>query len=77
MYSEYVVVSYPSVRDVYIDGQIAGKTKDTIRVERGTHRFDLGKPQDYQPKSVELDVKNSTSLHPLPIAVFKPLGGSK
>ena len=41
MRMEYVVVSYPTARDVRIDGQIAGKTNDTLRVERGHHTFDL------------------------------------
>lgn len=72
---EYVVVSYPAVRNVRIDGQVAGKTNDTLRVERGHHVFDLGDPQDYQPAAVERNVQNTTSVSPLIIDDFHPSGG--
>jgi hypothetical protein len=75
MKMEYVVVSYPANRDVRIDGQIAGKTNKTLRVERGHHIFDLGDPQDYQPASIEIDVRGTTSIKPLHIDDFHPTGG--
>jgi hypothetical protein len=75
---EYVVVSYPTVRDVRIDGKIAGKTSDPpLRVERGHHVFDLGDPQDYQPLSVEKSVRDTTSIKPMRIKDFRPLGGDR
>lgn len=72
---EYVVVSYPVSREVRIEGQIAGKTNDTLMVERGHHVFDLGQPQDYQPASVERDVQDTTAVSPLVISDFHPSGG--
>ncbi len=77
MRMEYVVVSYPTARDVRIDGQIAGKTNDTLRVERGHHTFDLGDPQDYQPASIEKSIRNTTSIKPMRIEDFRPLGGDR
>lgn len=49
MHLEYVIVTYETERDVYIDGDSlsAGKTGETLRVETGHHFFDLGKPNDY------------------------------
>lgn len=72
---EYVVVVYPTVRSVRIDGQVAGNTKDTLRVETGHHVFDLGSPPDYRPARVEKDVENTTSIGPLIIDDFHPSGG--
>ena len=72
---EHVVVSYPTDRDVRIDGQIAGMTNDTLRVERGHHTFDLGVPLDYQPASIEKSVRDTTSIKPMRIKDFRPSGG--
>jgi hypothetical protein len=74
MRMEYVVVSYPTVRDVYIDGQITGITNNTLRVERGHHTFDLGYPQDYQPASIKKSVRNTTIIKTMHIEDFQPLG---
>lgn len=72
---EYVVVSYPTDRDVRIDGRLAGRVNNTLMVERGHHIFDLGNPQDYQPPSVEKNVQDTTTVTPLIIDDFKPLRG--
>jgi hypothetical protein len=72
---ESVVVTYPKERDVRVDGQVAGKTNDTLMVDRGHHIFDLGEPRDYQPSSVEWNVQNTTSVSPLVIDDFHPSGG--
>lgn len=73
---EYVVVSYPTNRNVRIDGQIAGKTNDTLMVDRGHHSFDLGDPQNYQPAAVEKNVQDTTSVSPLLVDDFRPSGGA-
>ena len=67
---EYVVVRYPQVRDVRIDGQTAGKTNATLMVEKGHHIFDLGEPLDYAPPTVEKNVQNTVPEAPLIIADF-------
>lgn len=71
---EYVVVTYRISRKVRIDGQDAGFTNDTLMVEQGHHTFDLGDPQDYQPASVDSIVRSTTSVGPLIIKSFQPLG---
>ncbi len=73
---EFVVISYSGDRSVRIDGQVAGKTNDTLMVEKGHHTFDLESPQDYQPPSVKKNVQDTTSVTPLIIDDFKPLGGN-
>ncbi len=72
---EYVVVSYSTNRNVRIDGQVAGKTNDTLMVEKGHHIFDLNDPQDYQPPSVEKNVQDTTTVTPLIINDFESSGG--
>lgn len=74
---EFVVVTYPLVRNVRIDGKIAGETNKTIRVERGHHTFDLGEPLDYQPTSIERSVRNTTTIRTMHIEDFQPLGGDQ
>jgi hypothetical protein len=70
---EYVVVAYPTKRTVRIDGEDAGFTNETLRVERGHHLFDLGLPLDYRQFSVEKTVQNTTIIDPLVIDEFHPV----
>jgi hypothetical protein len=71
---EFVVVTYTVDRKVRIDGQDAGFTNDTLMVEKGTHIFDLGEPQDYLPASFEIIVRDTTSVGPMIIKDFHPSG---
>lgn len=75
MRTEFVVVTYPTVRNVRVDGKISGVTNETIRVERGHHAFDLGDPLDYEPASIEKSVRNTTTVRPMHIDDFHPAGG--
>jgi hypothetical protein len=67
---EFVIVVYPTHRKVRIDGQDAGFTNVTLRVETGHHVFDLGLPPDYEPGSVRKLVKTTTVLDPLIVNDF-------
>ena len=59
---EFVRVAYPSERFVYIDGQKGGRTNEVLRIDAGSHRFDLGVPVNYQPVSQEVEVQGTTVL---------------
>ena len=65
---EYVKVIYPQERSVYVDGGENGSTNTSIRVDEGTHVFDLGEPKDYAPESQEVAVEGTTMLKPMEIA---------
>jgi hypothetical protein len=39
---EFVKVTFPRRRQVYVDGKPSGFTNDIIQVQTGTHTFDLG-----------------------------------
>jgi len=68
---EYVKVTYPTDRFVYIDGEQGGRTNKVLRVEAGTHEFDLGSLSNYAPASIEVLVKNTTSTGPMLVAFTK------
>lgn len=68
---EYVKVSYPTQRIVYIDGDKDGQTNDVLRVDAGTHVFDLGPFANYTPASQKVTVQDTTVLSPLEIVFRK------
>jgi hypothetical protein len=68
---EYVKVTFPSDRLVYIDGEENGSTNEVLRVEEGTHVFDLGARANYRPASREVTVQDTSELEPLEIAFLR------
>lgn len=77
---EFVLVTFPTLRAVRLDGAQQGQTGQIIGVQRGTHLFDLGTPQDYTPPLVQTVVANTTQMQPLvipfqPAALPVPVGG--
>ena len=65
---EYVKVTFPTRRMVYIDGELNGYTNEVLRVDTGTHLFELGHLQNYEPASHTVLVQDTTVLEPLEIA---------
>lgn len=72
---EYLFVRYFRRRNVFLDGNLIGKTNDTLRVEKGTHRIDLGEPKNYSPEFREIPVTDTTQIFPLEIE-FVYVGGA-
>ena len=64
---EFVLVTFPTLRPVRMDGARQGQTGQIIGVQRGNHIFDLGSPQDYAPPSVPAVVANTSQMQPLVI----------
>jgi len=64
---EYIIVSFPTDRFVYIDGDKGGRTNEVLRVEAGTHEFDLGNPKNFEPGLQEVVVEETTVLQPMEI----------
>lgn len=69
---EFVKVSFPGQRQVYVDGIPTGFTNDVIQVQTGTHSFDLGAPRNYEPSSRTARVTGTVVLRPMIIA-FQPI----
>ena len=68
---EYVTVTYPESRRVFVDGVETGNTNTTLRIQEGTHTFNLGEPRDYTPKWRRQVVSGTTSLSPMEISFEK------
>jgi len=68
---EYVKVLFPTDRLVYIDGEENGNTNEVLKVEAGTHVFELGNLANYRPASRKVTVEDTTVLEPLEIAFFR------
>ena len=64
---EFIVVKYFRSRNVYLDGNLIGKTNQTLRVEEGTHLVDLGQPDNFTPASQKIRVTGTTQILPLEI----------
>lgn len=71
---EYVIVIYATKRSVYVDGVLTGDTNEILRMDAGTHKFDLGDPADYDPASQDVVVAGTTVLLPMRV-VFTKRGG--
>lgn len=61
---EFVTVKFAKSRAVFIDGKEAGLTNMVLRTNEGTHRFDLGTSEDYQPRSRKVKITGTTSINP-------------
>ena len=68
---EYVKVTFPTNRFVYIDGEQNGYTNDVLRIDAGTHLFELGNLGNYRPGSRKVLVHDTTVLEPLEIAFYR------
>ena len=68
---EHVKVAFPTARLVYIDGEECGNTNEILRVDAGTHVFELGHLQNYRPASRKVTVQDTTALEPLEIRFYR------
>ena len=68
---EHVKVAFPTARLVYIDGEESGNTNEILRVDAGTHVFELGHLQNYRPASRKVTVQGTTALEPLEIRFYR------
>jgi hypothetical protein len=67
----WVLVTFPSVRDVYVDGVRFGKTNTSFNVQLGTHTFDLDVPNDFKPAQI-VALIDGTPVKPTVVA-FLPI----
>ena len=65
---EFVVVTFSNTRSVNVDGAPRGQTGQLLRLQAGTHNFDLGTPLDYAPVNVMTPVRGTTAAAPMVIA---------
>ena len=68
---EYVKVIYPTRRMVYVDGEQNGYTNQVLRVDAGTHVFELGTVLNFAPSFRRATIQDTTVFEPFEIA-FEP-----
>ena len=68
---EYIVVTFPDLRTVYIDGEENGNTGVRLRVQEGTYTINLGDPRNYRPKWRRAIVTGTTAIKPMEIVFEK------
>jgi hypothetical protein len=68
---QYVLVAFPRLRDVFINGRLADTTGTVFRVRQGASTFDLGTPADYTPSRQTVNVSGTTQDAPR-IVRFRP-----
>ena len=68
---EYVIVTFPTDRLVYIDDEKSGSTNEVLRVDAGTHVFDLGPVANYRPASRKVTLEDTTPLEPRVVAFYR------
>jgi len=68
---EHIIVSFPTNRIVYIDGEKNGQTNDSLRVDAGSHLFDLGPLKNYEPGSQIVTISGTNILDPQTIVFTK------
>ena len=68
---EYVKITFPTRRLVYIDEEENGYTNEVLRVDAGTHVFALGNRANFRPASRQVAVQDTTVLEPLEIPFYR------
>lgn len=68
---EYVKVTFPTRRLVYVDDEENGYTNEVLRVEAGTHVFALGNVANFRPATRKVAVQETTVLEPLEIPFYR------
>jgi hypothetical protein len=68
---EYVKVSFPTRRLVYIDDEENGYTNTVLRVDAGTHLFSLGNLANFRPASRTVMVEGTSVLEPLEVRFLR------
>lgn len=61
---EYVRVTFPTDRFVYVNGERSGRTNEVMRIATGTHAFNLGPYSNYEPDHRVLEVQGTSVLQP-------------
>ena len=68
---EYVKITFPTRRLVYIDDEEGGYTNTVLRVDAGTHLFSLGNVANFRPASRKVTVEDTSVLEPLEVKFFR------
>jgi hypothetical protein len=62
---EWILVEFPEIRTVLVDGTPCGQTNKPTLVQRGTHAISLDGTQNFTPPSITKLVVNTTKAKPM------------
>jgi hypothetical protein len=68
----FLLVEYPTIRQVFVDDMQCGVTKTPFQLPNGFHRIDLGPNNDYTPSSRHVQISGEPSAAPVQTS-FNPL----
>jgi hypothetical protein len=68
---EHILIHFPVARTVFIDGEESGTTDTVLRIEEGTHTFDLGEPRNYKPSLRTVKITGTSPIKPREITFVK------
>jgi hypothetical protein len=58
-------------RDLIVGGENQGTTNQTVELARGTHTITLGPPRDFTPKTMKIDLKDTTVISTMEVRFEK------
>lgn len=61
---EYIRVTFPEDRPVFVDGQQCGRTNRKFKIDEGTHTISLGEPRNYTPQWRRPLISGTTPIDP-------------
>lgn len=62
---EFVKVTFPTRRQVHVDGEFSGYTNKVFQVQTGHHTFDLGPKPNYRPDRQQCLVQGTLPEQPM------------
>ena len=68
---EYLIVFFPSTREVRVDDLAQGKTNVVLQLEAGLHDVTLGPPQDFSPVAQTILLMNTAPVDPYRITFHR------
>jgi hypothetical protein len=61
---EWIKVTFPAVRDVFIDDRLVGATNKLLLTREGRQKIDLGPDGGYRPRSKHITVTDTAADDP-------------
>jgi hypothetical protein len=66
---EFIIVRYPTHREVIIDGKPSGFTNILLMVQKGHHQIELAGEIDYRPAKLIVMIENTDVDFPMNIEI--------
>jgi hypothetical protein len=71
---QFIRVTFPDRRTVFIDGGATGRTGVTLTIDEGPHDVDLGTPQNYTPSQQSVNPFGTSLENPEAVPFARSVG---